>query len=148
MDQIGCVGCDLIAGRRRLPGGVVFESSGWVVNHAIGPFNLGTLVVAPKDHVVAFADLSDEAVAGLGPLLRAAAEAVERICSPEQVYVCSWAHAARERKHLHIVVQPVTTEIVTSYGGLRSEQLQAEMMRRGISPPESAVAEFCRQARR
>ncbi|MBO0728713.1 MAG: hypothetical protein J2P57_05610, partial [Acidimicrobiaceae bacterium] len=81
-----------------------------------------------------------------GPL-RAPARVVEQICSPEQVYVCSWAHAVEERKHLHIVVQPVTRDVLQRYGGLRSEQLQAEMMRREDRPSESAVKEFSDKAR-
>ncbi|MEU4765598.1 hypothetical protein AB0H12_20305 [Actinosynnema sp. NPDC023794] len=45
MDVVGCLGCDLMAGRRALPGGVLHETPSWVVNHVVGPMNLGTLVV-------------------------------------------------------------------------------------------------------
>lgn len=86
-------------------------------------------MVIPKDHLVAVADLSDEAANELGGPLRAAARAVEQIRSPEQVYVCSLAHAVDERKHSPLVVQPVTRDVIERYCGLRSEQLQAEMMR-------------------
>jgi hypothetical protein len=36
MDVGGCLGCDLLAGRRDLPGGVVHETPSWVVNHVVG----------------------------------------------------------------------------------------------------------------
>jgi ATP adenylyltransferase len=148
MDQHGCLGCDLLAGRRILPGGVVHQTANWVVNHAIGPLNLGTLIVAPREHIVSVADLDDAATAELGPLLRLTAAVIERLCQPEQVYVCLWSHGPAERKHLHFVVQPVTAAVRRAYGGLRSEQLQATMMKTGQEPSAAQVESFCDQARR
>ncbi|MGW2177717.1 hypothetical protein ACWCXX_06380 [Streptomyces sp. NPDC001732] len=46
---------------------------------------------------------------------------METLCRPEQTYVCMWSHGRDARKHLHIAVQPVTTEVRARYGGLRSE---------------------------
>lgn len=67
MDVAGCLGCDLLAGRAPLPGGVIVETTNWVVNHCVGPLNVGTLIVAPRRHVTAVAELSDLEVAELGP---------------------------------------------------------------------------------
>ena len=92
MDVAGCLGCDLLAGRRDLPGGIVYETAWWVVNHAVGPLNLGTLIVGPREHVTAVADLDDRAAAELGPVLRDTARVVEAICRPEQTYTCLWSH--------------------------------------------------------
>jgi len=130
-----------------MPGGVVCETTAWVVNHVVGSMNLGTLVVSPKDHVVAIADLDDTAAAELGPVLRDTARVVEALCQPEQTYVCLWSHGTSARKHLHIAVQPVTTEVVASYGGLRGEQLQAQMMATGIAPDAAEIERFCERAR-
>jgi ATP adenylyltransferase len=146
-DRHGCLGCDLLAARQALPGGIIHQTPSWVVNHALGPLNLGTLVVAPREHIVSIADLDDAAAGQLGPLLRQAARAVEDLCQPEQVYVCLWSHGAAERKHLHFVVQPVTAELRSAYGGLRSEQLQAAMMKTGHAPPAAQVEKFCAEAR-
>ena len=143
----GCLGCDLLAGRRDLPGGVVHQTASWVVNHVVGPMNLGTLVVRPREHVVAVADLDDAAVAELGPVLRDTARVVEVLCQPEQTYVSLWSHGAGTRKHLHIAVQPVTAAVVARYGGLRSGQLQARMLASGEEPDISDVGRFCDQAR-
>src|SRR6185369_11043752 len=140
VDVVGCLGCDLLAGRRELPGGVVHETAAWVVNHAVGALNLGTLIVAPRKHV-------DAVAAQLGPLLRDTARVVESICQPEQTYVCLWSHAVGARKHLHIAVQPVTTEVVARHGGLRSEQLQARMLADGDEPDRVDVERFCALAR-
>lgn len=131
-----------------MPGGFVYETSSWVVNHVVGPMNIGTLIVGPREHVVAVADLDDSAVAELGPVLRDTARVVETLCRPEQTYVCSWSHGAGARKHLHIVVQPVTAAVVDRYGGLRSEQLQARMLACGDEPDAAEVERFCEQARR
>ncbi|HEX3482079.1 MAG TPA: hypothetical protein VHT91_43995 [Kofleriaceae bacterium] len=143
----GCLGCDLAAGRSTVPGGILHRTARWIVNHAVGRLNLGTLIVAPHDHVVAIADLDDVAAAELGPLLRDAARVVEAICRPEQTYVCMWSHGRTERRHLHILVQPATTALVAQYGGLRSEQLQARLMTTAEPPDPAEVERFCADAR-
>jgi diadenosine tetraphosphate (Ap4A) HIT family hydrolase len=143
----GCLGCEIVAGERDVPGGIVAETARWIVNHAVGRLNLGTLVVAPREHLVAIADLDDDAAAELGPLLRDAARVVEAICRPEQTYVCVWSHGKSERRHLHILVQPVTTALVAQYGGLRSEQLQVKIMTTGEPPDPAEVERFCTDAR-
>ena len=144
---MGCPGCDFLAGRRELPGGVVYETVSWVVNHVVGPMNLGTLIVGPREHVVALADIDDGAAAELGPLLRDTARVVEELCRPEQTYSCLWSHGPGARKHLHFAVQPVTAAMVARYDGLRSEQLQARMLAGGNEPSIRDVERFCGQAR-
>ena len=86
----GCLGCDIAAGRSTVPGGILHRTSRWIVNHAVGRLNLGTLIVAPRDHVVAVADLDDDTAAEIGPLLRDVARVVEMIPAttiPAQVRV-------------------------------------------------------------
>lgn len=147
MDVPGCLGCDLLAGRLDLPGGVIFERAQWVVNHCVGPLNVGSLVVAPRRHVTAVAELRDAEAAELGPLLRRTSRVVEELCSPEQVYVCLWSHGEGDRKHLHFVVQPVTSELVVRFGGARSEQLQAAMLEAAEQPDRADVEDFADRAR-
>jgi diadenosine tetraphosphate (Ap4A) HIT family hydrolase len=148
VDVEGCLGCDVVSGRLPVPGGIVHRTDSWVVNHVVGPMNLGTLVLSPRDHVVAVAQLTIEAADELGPLLRRTAQVVEAILEPEQTYVSSWAHGDNGRKHLHIVVQPVTSAVVAQYGGERSEQLQALMLRSGNEPDPREVEQFCQAAAR
>ena len=50
-------------------------------------------------------------------------------------------------RHLHILVQPVTTALVAQYGGLRSEQLQVKIMTTGEPPEDAEVEKFCADAR-
>jgi Phosphotransferase enzyme family len=63
MDVVGCLGCDPLAGRRDPPGGIIALTTSWVVSHVVGPMNLGTLIVGPREHVVAVADLDEDAAA-------------------------------------------------------------------------------------
>jgi len=147
MDVAGCLGCDLAARRRHSPGGILHETPSWLVNHVVGAMNLGTLIVAPREHIVAVADLGEAAALGLGPVLRATARVVETLCDPEQTYVCLWSHGADARKHLHFAVQPVTANVVARYGGLRSEQFQARMLASGDKPDAAEVERFCERAR-
>jgi diadenosine tetraphosphate (Ap4A) HIT family hydrolase len=109
--------------------------------------NLGTLIVGPKEHIVAVADLGDMAAAEFGPVLRDTARVVEELCRPEQTYMSLWSHGANARKHLHVAVQPVTAAVVARYGGLRSEQLQARMLASGDEPAVADVERFCERAR-
>ena len=130
-----------------LPGGIVHQTPWWVVNHVVGAMNLGTLIVGPREHVTAVADLNDDAVSELGLVLRDTARVIETLCRPEQTYVCLWSHDPQARKHLHFAVQPVTAELVARYGGLRSEQLQARIMASGDEPLAADVERVCDRAR-
>jgi diadenosine tetraphosphate (Ap4A) HIT family hydrolase len=99
-----CLPCDVLTGRIRAPGGVIFEDRHWVVDHSISPVRLkGWLIVKPKRHVESFGELTDEEAAASGPLARTCAAAVEAALGPERVYVCSFGE---EWRHVHVHVVP------------------------------------------
>jgi diadenosine tetraphosphate (Ap4A) HIT family hydrolase len=133
---VGCLSCDLLAGRRPLPGGIIEVTDRWTVSHCVGPLGVGTLIVAPRRHVVHVADLGAEEAAELGPLLQRVAAAVTEAFDPAQVYVCLWSHADNVPGHIHWVVQPVAADDDPSR---RGPQLQAAMFERGDLPDPSAV---------
>jgi diadenosine tetraphosphate (Ap4A) HIT family hydrolase len=89
----GCLACDLAEGRLPLPGGVIHESSHWLVEHCVGPLGVGTLLVKAKRHVTRVSELTAEEAAELGPLLRQTAATVDRLLTPEQVYTWLFSHA-------------------------------------------------------
>ena len=122
-----CLTCDLTARARPLPGRIVTATGRWVVDHCLGPLGIGTLVAAPKRHVVRVADLNDEEASELGPLLKTASILTE-LTAPEQRYVCASSHGSDEATHLHWIIQSVGAEIVQRYGSLRSQALQAAMV--------------------
>lgn len=124
------------------------ETKRWVVNHCLGPLGVGTLVAAPKRHVVRIADLDDEEASELGPLLKRVTSMLTALTTPEQVYVCLWSHGKDEEKHLHWIIQPIRTETVGRFGGLHSEALQAAMFEADEYPDDDAIEKICEQARR
>ncbi|WP_433176749.1 HIT family protein [Actinoallomurus sp. CA-150999] len=127
---------------RPLPGGRLHESSGWVVEHCVGPLGVGTLVVVPLRHVVHVADLNEAESAALGPLLQRTAAAVTEVVRPEQVYVCLWSHAGGIPGHIHFVVQPITKADMTRFNA-GGPELQTAMFRAGELPDESEVEAVC-----
>ncbi|MEV5746370.1 hypothetical protein AB0L00_01005 [Actinoallomurus sp. NPDC052308] len=144
--RAGCIACELSSGVRPLPGGRLYESSGLVVEHCVGPLGVGTLVVKPLRHVVHVADLDEAESAALGPLLRRTAAAVTEVVRPEQVYVCLWSHMDRKPGHIHFVVQPITKADMARFAAAGPE-LQLAMFRAGESPGEAAVNAICARLR-
>jgi diadenosine tetraphosphate (Ap4A) HIT family hydrolase len=142
----GCLACDLAEGREPLPGGVIAETDGWIVEHCVGPLGVGTLIVKPRRHVVHVADLDAGEAAGLGPLLRQAAALVTALVEPEQVYVCLWSHHRGVPGHIHFVVQPVRREQKEALGTV-GPGLQVAMFEAAEAPDPEAVAEFADRAR-
>jgi hypothetical protein len=139
----GCLACELLDGRRHLPGGRVAETAAWVVEHCVGPLGVGTLIVKPKRHVTHVADLTTTEPE-LGPLLQRTAAVVTELLMPEQVYVTLWSHAGGTPRYW--VVQPVTregTDVFDDYG----PSLQVKMFKRGVLPDADAVEKFATSAR-
>jgi diadenosine tetraphosphate (Ap4A) HIT family hydrolase len=85
---MSCLACDLVSGRAPLPGGRLYETSRWVVEHCVGPLGLGSLIAKPARHVISVGDLDDDESAELGPLLRRTAQVARALVDAEQVYVC------------------------------------------------------------
>ena len=138
-----CLACDLSSGVVRSPGGLIFETAGWRVEHCVGPLGVGTLVVKPKRHVLYLADLTDAEALEMGPLLRNAATAVRDLTDALQVYVCLWSHGP---VHIHYVVQPATPENIAelrAYG----PRMQAAMFAQGTPVAAGAAAAFAERAK-
>ena len=142
----GCLACDLASGRLHLPGGVIFASDRWLVEHCVGPLPVGTLLVKPRRHVTRVAELTPDEASELGTLLGRAAAVVDRLVSPEQVYTCQWSHAGRAPGHIHWVVQPAISEDIDAIGAY-GPALQAGLFARGAVPPAEAVETFNERAR-
>ncbi|MFJ2699679.1 HIT family protein [Streptomyces rochei] len=142
----GCLACDLSAGRAPLPGGTVLRTGGWVVEHCVGPFGAGTLVVKPVRHVVHVAGLTAGESGALGPLLQRVSAAVTEVMAPEQVYVCLWSHAGGVPGHIHFVVQPVGGADLTRFDAF-GPALQVAMGQAGCFPDAAEVERVCDRLR-
>jgi ATP adenylyltransferase len=105
-DVEGCVACDLIAGRKELVGGCYYQTDLWVVEHCIGPFPLGTLILKPRRHCLHIWDLNDAEAAELGPMMRRVSGAIPQLVEADQVYCFLWSHMDGVPGHIHYVLQP------------------------------------------
>ena len=101
---MSCLACDVVEGRIRPPGGIIYEDERWLVDHSISPVALkGWLIVKPKRHVEDFGALSAEESAAFGPIARSAAAALHEALGAERVYVCS---LGEEWRHVHVHIVP------------------------------------------
>ena len=105
---MSCMACDVLAGRIAAPGGVIYATEHWTVDHALPRWIRGWLIVKPSRHVERLAELSSGEAAELGPLLRATSAAVVHVLQPERVYVLS---LGEEVHHIHWHVIPRYREL-------------------------------------
>lgn len=82
----------------------------------------------------------------MGSVLRQAARAVTELTEAEQVYVCLWSHAERKPGHIHFVVQPVTSELMSQFGA-NGPELQVAMFEADDLPKAADVEAFADKAR-
>ena len=141
-----CLACELAEGRRPLPGGRIFASAHWLVEHSVGPLGLGCLIVKPRRHVTSVADLQSDEAGELGPLLQKASAVARDLVAADQVYNCMWSHAGGVPGHIHFVVQPVTIDQMQSFG-CYGPSLQVAMFTSGAAPDPEAVEQLAQRAR-
>lgn len=146
-DVDGCLACDLASGREPLPGGAIYETPTWRIEHCLGPLGLGTFIVKPVRHVTNVADLTAAEAAEMGPLLREAARVTKALTDADQVYICLWSHAGGEPGHIHYVVQPVNAEARAKHGDKYGPALQMAMFEAGDFPTHDAIESFTTKAR-
>lgn len=142
----GCLACDLLAGRVELPGGLIHRTDFWVVEHCLGPFPVGTLVIKPLRHVLLYADLTEVEAVEYGPLLRDVARTVREITAADQIYVCLWSHKDWVPGHIHFVVQPVWNQQGEQFAA-PGPYLQVEMFARDQRPSQEEIDYVAKQAR-
>ena len=144
--DVGCLACELIAGRRPLPGGRLFATAHWVVEHCIGPLGIGTLLVKPLRHCVAVSQLTEAEASELGSLLHRVSRCVHELNRADQIYVCLWSHAGWEPGHIHFVVQPAWRDQAASFSH-PGPTLQSEMLIAATALEPARVEDFCGRAR-
>ena len=141
-----CLGCDLTRGKRDLPGGRIFDTDHWVVEHCIGPLNVGTLIVKSKRHCTHFWELSSAEVREFGPLLQLVTNTIRTILEPDQIYVCQWSHAGWTPGHLHFVVQP-SSNCFRETHEKPGPFLQVDMFEANEHSSREEIEAFCERAR-
>ena len=139
-----CEACRLT--NEDVPGGRVFQTTHWVVEHCVGTLGVGTMIVKPFRHTVHLSDLSAEETAELGPLLQRTARVVQTLAAADQVYACLWSHSGWEAVHIHFVLQPAWNASKERYPGT-GPALQMAMFAAAEPLDPKAVEDFCDRAR-
>jgi len=101
-----CVGCEIVAGRIKTPGGLIYQDDSWTVTHSIssdGAPLQGMLILQPKRHCTHLADLASEEIENLGLILRETCKAINEILCPAKTYACSVGEGV---KHVHFMIIP------------------------------------------
>lgn len=102
----GCYPCSQQAQTGGLaPREDVIHTDHWRVAHAFNSTLPGWLVLLPTRHVTAFAQLSAEAAAELGPLIRELSLALEEVTGCVKTYAMQFAEADGFA-HLHVHLVP------------------------------------------
>jgi diadenosine tetraphosphate (Ap4A) HIT family hydrolase len=95
-----------MAGEMSAPGGVVFQNAYWFVSHHTAPYtDPGELIVKTQRHCESLAELTREEGESLGPVLRSAAQSMERVVVAERIYIMSFNEHLR---HIHFLLLPRT----------------------------------------
>jgi diadenosine tetraphosphate (Ap4A) HIT family hydrolase len=141
-----CLGCDLTSGKLNLPGGRIYATKHWVVEHCIGPLGVGALIVKPFRHCTRFWELTPEEASEVGPLLSLVGSTIRSLLEPDQLYICLWSHAGWVPGHLHFVVQPSWNHCQGEYGR-PGPFLQVNMFEANVEPRRVEVEAFAARAR-
>ena len=101
-----CSACAEVAGQISAPGGVILDNGLWYVSHHTGPFtDPGELIVKTHRHCESLSELTREEADSLGPVLRSATQALERVVRAERIYAVSFNERLR---HVHFLLLPRT----------------------------------------
>jgi diadenosine tetraphosphate (Ap4A) HIT family hydrolase len=101
-----CSACAEVAGELTAPGGVILDDGLWFVSHHTGAFSdPGELIVKTRRHCESLAELTPAESDSLGPVLRTAVAALDRVVVAERIYAVSFNERLR---HLHFLLLPRT----------------------------------------
>lgn len=98
-----CIACEVVAGRRAVPGGVLLREDGFAL-HAVADASPlpGWLVLTSEQHARGWYDLAQGELAALGPLAARVMAAQRAALGAEHVYAFAIGDAV-PHFHLHLV---------------------------------------------
>lgn len=109
MGDASCNACDLVAGARQVPGGVLWREGGLVLHALDGGSPLpGWLVLTAERHARALYDLDPAATAALGPLAQRVMRAQRDALGAEHVYLFAIGDVLHHA-HVHLVPRYAST---------------------------------------
>jgi len=146
----GCLSCELLAGRRSVPGGTIWEDDFWRLESTVSPVLWrGFLILKLKRHGEHLAELTPAEAAALGPAIRASCAALAMVLAPAKIYVASFGDGVR---HIHfwLLPRPRGTRPGLHWVLLRLD-LRGLLVRLGFRRwivPDEEVADLAAQVRR
>ena len=144
-----CLVCETLSGKRKSPGGIIYENNFWLVEHTLPPiFIPGQLVIKLKRHCEHLGELSLEESANLGLIIQRVSQAVMQVTAAEKVHVASYGeHIA----HIHFLVTPRTSDMPASNIKLVKLIQRRRILHKigmfWLVKKESIAAEFANQVR-
>jgi diadenosine tetraphosphate (Ap4A) HIT family hydrolase len=138
MRDANCTACDVLAGARRVAGGIVHREGGFALHALDGPSPLpGWLVLTAERHCRALYDLDAAATAALGPLLQRVMQAQREALGAEHVYLFALGDLLHHC-HLHLVPRyAATPDRLRGRGAFEARPEEAQ--------PDAVLAEAARQ---
>lgn len=131
-----CLACQILAGTKPVPGGLIAENPWWVADHCLGPYGLGSVVIKTRAHRENLWNLTQAESQALGPFMQQVSEAIAQALGAERVYVSLWVD--QPPYHVHFVLQPRYPEDIQELG-LKGLELQV-FRTLGKPPSEAEVA--------
>jgi diadenosine tetraphosphate (Ap4A) HIT family hydrolase len=99
----GCLACDIVARRREVLGGILFESEHFLLHVLADPSPIpGWVVLTSKAHARAVYSLSTDALSELGPLMARVMNAQLAALRAEHVYSIALGDVL-EHCHVHLI---------------------------------------------
>ena len=109
MSEVICTACELLAGGRSVPGGLLWRGGGLVLHALDGPCPIpGWLVLTAERHCRALYDLDAEATAALGQVAQEVMLAQRAALGAEHVYAFAIGDQL-QHFHLHLVPRYAAT---------------------------------------
>jgi diadenosine tetraphosphate (Ap4A) HIT family hydrolase len=103
MSEAVCTACELLAGRRGVPGGILWRGGGLALHALDGPCPIpGWMVLTAERHCRALYDLDAEATASLGQVAQEVMQAQRAALGAEHVYAFAIGDLLHHF-HLHLV---------------------------------------------
>ncbi|HBS58001.1 MAG TPA: HIT family protein [Firmicutes bacterium] len=98
-----CLTCQIVQGKIRPPGGLVYINDVAVLHHSIDTDIPGYLILSPVRHVESFSDLNVKEMRVLCQLLKSSLTILEKAEGIKKVYICSFGEVST---HFHFHIFP------------------------------------------
>lgn len=103
-----CAVCQLNAGEKPIPGGVIFTNDMWLLRHNPPPYGLaGWMMLHTQRHVGGPADFTDAEAAIFGPALRHFHHVLREVTGALRIYMAGFGESS-PHVHLHMIPRYAT----------------------------------------